>query len=94
VNKKLLSLVLTLFIALLLLGSAPADETILNPPDPPSVNSAIIINDKTGQTYDLPVKSKWVKELEGGVYEALYYVEIPEAIFCTSSDPLGHNSTF
>ena len=85
VNKKLLSLVLTLFIAMILLGSAPANETIQNPPDPPLGNRAFIINDKTGQTYDLPVKTKWVKELGGGVHEALYYVEIPEAIF------LGHS---
>lgn len=85
VYKKILTLVLTLIIAVLLMGSAPTDETIQNPPDPSPGNRALIINDKTGQIYDLPVIKKWVKELGGGVYEAMYYVEIPEAIF------LGHS---
>ena len=79
-KRKIYSILFCLIIASFLMGSAPHKEMIQDPHSPKSSNRAVIVNDKTGELYVLPVVTNWVKDLGGGKFEAQYYVEIPRAI--------------
>lgn len=79
-KKRLLSLVFTLLIATFLMGSAPANGPAEKPPDPPLHFNAVIVNNETGESFELPVVLRSVKALGQDRFEAQYSVKIPEEI--------------
>lgn len=79
-NKRLIFLIVAILLATFLMGSAPAEGINQNPPDPTTSKKAIIFNNETGESYELPVVTNWVRTLGEDRYEALYSVDIPEAI--------------
>lgn len=79
-KNRLLFLIFSLLIATFLMGSTPADDIGQNPPTPTLSTYAVIINDETGESYELPVILTSVKALGENSFEAQYTVKISEDI--------------
>jgi hypothetical protein len=82
-KNRLLFLIFSLLIATFLMGSTPADDIGQNPPTPTLSTYAVIINDETGESYELPVILTSVKALGENSFEAQYTVKIPRKEFST-----------
>ena len=82
-NNKWLLTALVIFLAIFLMGSAPSDGIMHDPPNPPTPK-AVIVNNETGKSYDLPVVTHWVKNLGNGKHEAKISVDIPEEVLSRS----------